>query len=184
LEFPVVFLAGMEDDIFPSGKSNNDPLELSEERRLAYVAITRAKEKIYITYADTRTLYGKTIDRKLLSRFIKNEVPSYLIETDIKREEPPRGTGRPMGADARPKREAYSSEFTRRPEIGNATPKRGAARFGIEMFSAGTRVSHSMFGAGTIVSSRDMGGDVLYEVAFDNGQTKKLLATYANLKKL
>ena len=179
LEFPVVFLAGMEDDIFPSGKSNNDPLELSEERRLAYVAITRAKEKIYITYADARTLYGKTIDRKLLSRFIKNEVPSYLIETDIKREEPPRRTSVPWGTPAR-----VSGEIARRPDIGNAQPKRGAEKFGLERLTAGDRVLHAMFGEGSILSAKDMGGDILYEVKFEGGQVKKLMATFAKLKKL
>ena len=62
--------------------------------------------------------------------------------------------------------------------------KRGAEKFGVEKLTAGDRVSHAMFGAGVIVSSRDMGGDVLYEVRFDNGQTKKLMATFAKLKKI
>ena len=66
------------------------------------------------------------------------------------------------------------------------TPKntRGAGNYGIEKFAPGSRVSHAMFGEGTILSSRDMGGDVLYEVAFDSGQNKKLMATFAKLKKI
>jgi DNA helicase-2/ATP-dependent DNA helicase PcrA len=81
LEFPVVFLAGMEDGIFPSQQNLGEPDEMSEERRLAYVAITRAKEKLYVTYAKNRTMYGRT-NYGMLSCFIREEVPSALIERD------------------------------------------------------------------------------------------------------
>ena len=77
------------------------------------------------------------------------------------------------------------SELRRPVEIApKKREKPGAAEYGIQKFAPGTRVAHDMFGEGVILSSRDMGGDVLYEVRFDNGQTKKLMATFAKLKKL
>ena len=188
LEFPVVFLAGMEDGIFPSQQNIGEAEEMSEERRLAYVAITRAKEMLYVTHARNRMMYGKTAYNQL-SRFVKDELPKRLIFEDSPR---------------RPERSAYSAYMSgvsgagvidrgssamselRRP-VDIAPKKRekpGAAEYGITRFSPGTRVSHDMFGPGLILSSRDMGGDVLYEVKFDNGQVKKLMATFAKLKKV
>ena len=187
LEFPVVFLAGMEDGIFPSEQDRESDAEMSEERRLAYVAITRAKEMLYISYAKERMMYGRTLYGRL-SCFIRDELPVELTARDIPRREPPR---RPVTYN--PYREnalassaiATSGELSRRPEIGNAPQKRrGAEKFGVERLSVGDRVAHAMFGEGTILSSRDMGGDVLYEVRFDNGQTKKLMATFAKLRKI
>ena len=182
LEFPVVFLAGMENGIFPSQEDRESAEDMSEERRLAYVAITRAKDQLYISYAKERMMYGRTIGGGL-SPFIKNELPVELTKRDVPRFEPPRSNGYTPNRESRPK-ENYFSEFTRRPEIGNATPKRGAEKFGVEKFSRGDRVLHAMFGAGTIAFAQDMGGDILYEVNFDNGQSKKLMATFAKLKKL
>ena len=182
LEFPVVFLAGMENGIFPSQQDRESAEDMSEERRLAYVAITRAKEQLYISYAKERMMYGRTIGGGL-SPFIRNELPVELTQRDVPRFEPPRSNGYTPNRESRPK-ENYFSEFTRRPEIGNATPKRGAEKFGVDKFSRGDRVLHAMFGEGTIASARDMGGDILYEVNFDNGQSKKLMATFAKLKKL
>jgi DNA helicase-2/ATP-dependent DNA helicase PcrA len=182
LEFPVVFLAGMEDGIFPSSQRLGIEEEMSEERRLAYVAITRAKEKLYISYAKSRTMYGKTT-YNLLSCFVRNEVPRDLMKRDVPASVPPRAAAfsrtRPQQSPS-----AYS-EFRRAPEISTASVKRGGAQsFGIERFGEGTRVSHDMFGEGVVMSSRDMGGDVLYEVRFDSGVTKKLMATFAKLKKI
>jgi DNA helicase-2/ATP-dependent DNA helicase PcrA len=182
LEFPVVFLAGMEDGIFPSSQSLGIEEEMSEERRLAYVAITRAKEKLYISYAKSRTMYGKTT-YNLLSCFVRNEVPRDLMKRDVPASVPPRAAAfsrtRPQQSPS-----AYS-EFRRAPEISTASVKRGGAQsFGIERFGEGTRVCHDMFGEGVVMSSRDMGGDVLYEVRFDSGVTKKLMATFAKLKKI
>ena len=185
LEFPVVFLAGMEDGIFPSGQDMESESELSEERRLAYVAITRAKEMLYISYAKQRMMYGRTL-YGMLSRFIREELPAELTTRDIPRREPPRQRAdytsyqRPQGYRPSP----LGGELARKPEIGSAEKKRGAERFGVERFAQGDRVEHGIFGVGTVISSRDMGGDVLYEVKFDNGQTKRLMATFAKLKKL
>ena len=186
LEFPTVFLAGIEDGIFPSQQNMSENSEMSEERRLMYVAITRAKDKLYITHAKSRTMYGRT-GFNPLSVFIREELPDSLLVRDGIRKAPPRQTSpfytRPRSEE--PRREPLSKEFLRPTEILSAPKsKSGAAGYGIEKFSAGTRVLHSMFGEGRVVSARDMGGDVLYEVAFDSGQTKKLMATFAKLKKI
>ncbi len=184
LEFPVVFLAGMEDGIFPSIQNIGEEAEMSEERRLAYVAITRAKEMLYITHARNRMMYGKTTYNQL-SRFVKDELPKNLIFEDSPRRRQP--TGYAAYQQTRPieNKQTYFSEMRRSVDIApKKREKPGAAEYGVEKFAAGTRVKHDMFGEGTILSSRDMGGDVLYEVQFDNGQTKKLMATFARLKKV
>ena len=198
LEFPVVFIAGMEDGIFPSQQNIGEEDEMSEERRLAYVAITRAKEMLYITHASERMMYGKTTYNQL-SRFVKDEMPKSLIFEDSprRRERPTFGgyyygegqqsfyRGGGSNSTAQRTRNDEFAEFRRPVEI--STPKRekaGAAEYGITKFESGTRVRHDMFGEGTVISSRDMGGDVLYEVKFDNGQVKKLMATFAKLKKM
>ena len=185
LEFPVVFLAGMEDGIFPSEQDKESDSEMSEERRLAYVAITRAKELLYISYAKERMMYGRTLYGRL-SCFVRDELPVELTVRDVPRREPPRTnsyfTSRRESLTPSP---SLSSELSRRPSVGSYDQnKRGAEKFGVEKLSVGDRVSHAMFGEGSILSTRDMGGDVLYEVNFDNGQTKKLMATFAKLKKI
>ena len=187
LEFPVVFIAGMEEDIFPSAKSKLMPDELSEERRLAYVAITRAKEKLYLTYAAARTMYGRTTNGTLLSRFAAKEIPAVLIERDGPKAIPPRAPltyGRQRTEDRR-YREEISSEMRRRSEIGQTARKgSGAESYGIEKIPVGARVRHAAFGDGEIISSRDLGGDVLYEVKFDTGAVKKLMSTFAKLRRI
>ncbi len=186
LEFPVVFLAGVEDGIFPSEQNRLDEAQMSEERRLAYVAITRAKEKLYISYAKERMMYGRTVYGRL-SSFIREEVPASLTERDMPRREPPRQSAyAPRGG--RDQRSSYSvsREFSRAPEIRTGAPakKSGPQSYGVQRLDPGTRVRHASFGEGSIISARDMGGDVLYEVAFDSGVTKKLMATFAKLEKI
>ena len=185
LEFPVVFLPGMEENIFPSSQIRNDPAELPEERRLAYVAITRAKEKIYITHTRERMMYGRTAINPL-SRFVDKEIPSSLIEEELP---PRRETARPYGsAPRRPAAPALSKEFSRRPTAPArpAQPQGSApaARGGGAVFESGARVRHAIFGAGTVLSAKPMGGDTLYEVRFDSGEQKRLMATYAKLTPL
>ncbi len=187
LEFPVVFLAGMEDGIFPSVQNIGEASEMSEERRLAYVAITRAKEKLYITAAKNRMMYGKTAYNPL-SCFVRNEIPPTLIERDQPRRVA-RPTYSPENSYRQPQPKAQPSSYfneVRRPvDLGvQKRAKQGAAEYGISRFAPDTRVTHAMFGDGVIVSARDLGGDVLYEVRFDSGETKKLMATFAKLKKL
>ena len=186
LEFPVVFLAGMEDGIFPSESDRNDKSEMNEERRLAYVAITRAKDKLYISYAKSRMMYGRTVYGRL-SCFVREEVPDEFLHRDMPRREPPRqplgyGNGRNQQRPAA--QQSFASEM--RHSVGAsmknpAQPKRGAESFGLKRIPVGTRVSHGIFGAGEVISVRDMGGDILYEVRFDSGVTKKLMSTYAKL---
>ena len=97
---------------------------------------------------------------------------------------------RPMQPRYQETERSYFREFNRPVDIGNSSKpkpsvgKSGAAQYGIERYSAGQRVRHAMFGEGSILSSRDMGGDVLYEVKFDSGETKKLMATFARLEKI
>ncbi len=183
LEFPVVFISGMEDGIFPSTQNIGEREEMGEERRLAYVAITRAKEKLYITHTKNRMMYGKTSYNRL-SSFIRDELPQDLVDSDLPKAPPPRAKS-PFGVPKSQRVETRDfTELNRRAAINVPKPRAvGAAEYGIEKFSIGTRVIHAMFGAGTILSAKDMGGDVLYEVKFDNGQTKKLMATFAKLIK-
>ena len=179
LEFPIVFLAGAEEGIFPGNASISNPEEMSEERRLAYVAITRAKEKLFVTSASERLMYGSTQYHRP-SRFIADEIPPHLKDKTA----PARPAFAPGATTAPPRREAPvsqgSGEFARRASIGTPPPK----RTGASPFSAGDRVKHLIFGAGTVLSVRPMGADTLYEIRFDNGATKKLMATYAKLTKL
>ena len=185
LEFPVVFLAGMEDGIFPSEQNKGNSEELEEERRLAYVAITRAKERLFVTYAKNRMMYGRTNPGGILSCFIKNEVPRELIEPDTPPRIPPRSsyTDYRQRYEPRPQRRA-DSEINKHPEAAVWERKRNTAEgFGVEKLPVGTRVTHSIFGDGVISAARDMGGDVLYTVKFDTGGEKRLMATFAKLKK-
>ena len=187
LEFPVVFLAGMEDGIFPSAQNLHSETELAEERRLAYVAITRAKKKIFVTHVHERMMYGRTMYNKL-SLFIRDEIPEDLKDVEQK----PRASIRESGfATNRKPKMQMSSEFMRRADSSHASASprsntaasaaANVASFGVKRFNEGTRVMHSLFGLGTIKSVKDMGGDILYEVAFDSGATKKLMATFAKL---
>ena len=187
LEFPVVFLAGMEEGIFPGAQSFAEPEELGEERRLAYVAITRAKERLFLTCAQSRLLYGRT-QANPVSRFAAQEIPAGLLAEE-EEEMPYFGAARGAGARpapgvsqpyAPPKRQrmSISPEFLNRASVAEGE---GGRRQRLEKFEVGARVKHAVYGAGSVLSARDMGGDVLYEVAFDNGQTKKLMATYARM---
>ena len=185
LEFPEVFLAGAEEGVFPSTQSIFNPTEMNEERRLAYVALTRAKDRLRITYANERMLYGRTVANPL-SRFIADEIPGDLIERE--------SGGRPSGGFGAPRQTQRPvplrpvSPFTPSPASPFSRPAQKKpdrpAGYGVTRFSDGTRVSHALFGAGTVISSREMGGDVLFEVKFDSGVTKKLMGTYAKLKPL
>ena len=174
LEFPVVFLAGAEEGIFPGMQSMMYPDELAEERRLAYVAITRAKEKLFVTHAQERLLYGTT-QRHRLSRFVADEIPAHLKEIDAPRRQGFLSPFRPSQ-----KSPALSNEMSRRPTVAAGTARARAA----SSFFVGDRVRHAIFGAGEIVAVRAMGGDTLYEVRFDSGETKKLMASYAKLARI
>ena len=188
LEFPCVFIAGMEEGVFPSQQNFGEPSELSEERRLCYVAITRAKERLFITAAKQRTMYGKTTVNRP-SRFM-NEIPRDLIEIERERIVPPRTSDYTYrrAADDTPRPRQEFTELNRKVNLGASAQaeKRGAEKYGIKKLELGTRVEHATFGEGVILTSKDIGGDVLYEVVFDNPAIgkKKLMATYAKLRKI
>ena len=184
LEFPAVFIAGMEDGIFPSEQDSGDPIGMSEARRLAYVAITRAKEQLFITAARSRTMYGKTVYNRL-SSFVREEIPEQLVEIDRPKSAPPKSTEtsyrRPVSNF---RRESPSSEWSRRPDVLKNTSPASPKSFGITRIEPGSYVEHATFGRGTVLAAKDMGGDILYTVRFENGQEKRLMATFAKLKKL
>ena len=176
LEFPVVFLPGLEDGIFPGMQSILDPGELEEERRLAYVAITRAKERLFITHTKCRLLYGRT-QYNPRSRFVE-EIPSALIEDET---ESSANTAYVQSRGGQQVRQ----NTVRREEITVGKPlARTAPKSPATLFSEGDRVSHMTFGEGEILSVKPMGADTLYEIVFDKVGTKKLMATYAKLKKI
>jgi DNA helicase-2/ATP-dependent DNA helicase PcrA len=175
----------MEDGIFPSDQNIGNEDEMSEERRLCYVAITRAKDKLFITYAKNRTMYGRT-NYNMLSQFIRGEIPPSLIERQMPRREPPRSGVSYFGLGDRQKStfdKGYNREMRRTPDIFSKKENTDAKNFGIEKFSPGTEVTHSAFGDGVIISAKDMGGDILYEVEFASVGRKKLMATFARLVK-
>ena len=183
LEFPVVFLPGMEEGIFPGHQSILNPDEIEEERRLAYVAITRAKKKLYITHVHDRLLNGTT-QYNQLSRFVK-EIPEELLEEADDFHAAPMqkrivfGT-MPSGAGAAPMRTFGKPQGKPRSAASAAAPKTAASKPAVR-FAPGARVRHSTFGCGQVLSVREMGADLLYEIAFDTVGTKKLMASYARL---
>ena len=165
LEFPVVFIAGMEDGIFPGYQSMMSNEELEEERRLCYVGITRAKQILHISHAFSRNLYGSTSYNQP-SRFLA-EIPTELIDGQIVASTP-----KPNNVFAKPAQHS-SVNLSSQPK---AAPKCD--------FAAGDRVSHFKFGEGTILKATPVGNDVHLEVMFDTAGTKNLMAAYARLKKI
>ncbi len=180
LEFPVVFLPGMEENIFPSYMTVMNPEEIEEERRLAYVAITRAKKSLYITHVNDRMMNGRT-QYNQLSRFAA-EIPESLVDRD-------EGDVKPAFARTSvptrgiPDYSAGKRSTTPTHNIGVGIKPRANSAVK-EHFTAGDSVVHPVFGEGVILSVKPMGGDVLYEVVFETAGTKKLMATYAKLKKI
>lgn len=159
LEFPLVFLCGMEDGLFPHRRSIADPKGLEEERRLCYVGITRAKSELYITYAEKRRLHGMD-SLAQPSRFV-SEIPSELIEEIRPRVQ----VSRPLYAGVRSKAREGSSI-------------RPGTDLGIRL---GQRVRHGKFGDGVILNCEGQGAHARVEVNFETAGTKWLVLNYANL---
>ena len=180
LEFPHVFLVGFEDGLFPGMRAIGDPEEMEEERRLCYVAITRAKQTLTISYAKQRMLYGRT-NAALPSRFLK-EIPE---DVTVKkggyhpRPETAKGYGRPVSAY-----ESANREAIRRSEKSVFTSAPQKTTY-LEL-NKGDMVQHAAFGRGMVLSVMKMSGDALLEIAFDQIGTKKLMAktASAHMKKL
>lgn len=173
LEFPVVFIPGMEEGIFPGSQSMYSEEELEEERRLAYVGITRAKEKLYLVNAQQRMLYGTT-SRNMPSRFIR-EIPSDVVEDVSTRVH---STNVSRFASLKTAHAPTSSSAHKFGQAGNVSAQPHAD------YNVGDTVVHKSFGTGTILSLQPMGNDTLMEVAFDKAGTKKMMANFARLEKV
>ena len=195
LEFPQVFVVGMEEGLFPGNRAMGDGAEMEEERRLCYVAMTRAREKLMLTNARQRTLYGRTTPC-MPSRFL-NEIPEENMEW-LSKPQPrsesweerdsdygDRGYGSYGGYGQRSAAPVVTRREPAEPKAGalrsaagasKAAPKAAAPRMQIQ---AGETVEHDAFGRGLVLSVRTMGGDALVEVAFDSVGTKKLMLKMA-----
>ena len=176
LEFPVVFLPGFEEGIFPGMQAIYDPVAIEEERRLAYVAITRAKEELCVVNAESRMIFGST-SRNKASRFIE-EIPQDLILRSRSREwkKPKPGTCLPTSAfEAR----VVTTESARNFGPAGVTQSEPP----IDQLKAGDSVVHKTFGKGMVISAVPMGNDTLLEIAFEESGTKKLMANFARLQK-
>ena len=178
LEFNNVYIVGMEEGIFPGNQSIfGGPDEIEEERRLAYVAITRAKKELTVSTAYTRMMFGMT-NRNLPSRFLK-EIPDELcVITGTRAFTPTQRSssfGEDYGAFGRSQRErstqSFKSSFTPSP----------ASKSTECAFTVGQQVKHSVFGVGMVIKAVPMAGDTMLEIAFDSVGTKKLMANFAKL---
>ena len=171
LEFKNVYVIGLEENLFPSYQSASSDNEVEEERRLAYVALTRAKERLFLTCAAQRMLFGHT-SRNQPSRFLR-EIPPELLEQQD-------DAARSFGQNIRPERpkHAYTPEIGR--NVGTAAP---AQKTGVT-YGVGDLVSHKVFGRGRVVAMTPMGSDTLVEVRFDTKGTKKIMANFAKLVRI
>lgn len=172
LEFPIVFIPGMEESVFPGNQSVYSEEDLEEERRLAYVGITRAKEKLYLLNARRRMLYGTT-NRNQASRFLR-EIPVSVTDDITVQSYVPHSK---FGSFTQP---AHGSSSSAAHKFGQV----GGASVSAQNYSAGDTVRHKAFGTGVVLSARAMGNDTMLEVAFDRAGTKKLMANYAKLEKI
>lgn len=170
LEFPVVFLIGMEEGIFPISRALNDPAELEEERRLAYVGITRAREELYLTNAMSRMLYGR-IQANPASRFIDE-----IDEKDLQVEQSEKGI-----IDISARRKKKSSFHTVKPVAKKATGAVGADK---KSWNIGDQVQHKAWGVGVVTKVMGSGEDMELDIAFADQGIKRLLAAFAPIKKI
>lgn len=179
LEFPVVFIVGMEDGVFPGNQSLYNSEDMEEERRLAYVGITRAKQELYLTNTRTRLMFGSTT-HNAASRFL-GEIPDELTEkTGVTSYSSFRRSGeddnfKDFGDDftsGRPINRGFTQQAKPKPSAPSA-----------EHYKIGDTVTHKVFGQGVVLSAKAMGNDTLLEIAFEKSGTKKLMANFAKLTK-
>jgi DNA helicase-2/ATP-dependent DNA helicase PcrA len=175
LEFPVVFLVGMEESIFPMGRAIGNDEELEEERRLAYVGITRAEQQLFMSHAQSRMLYGRTM-YNAPSRFLR-EIPAELVERE--------GAARRSGGFGR---STFGGGATASGSFAKATPSvtTSAPRGPVVDrdpssldFKAGDKVKHNKWGEGVVVSVKGSGDDTELNIAFPGVGVKRLLARFA-----
>ncbi len=165
LEFPVVFIPGLEEGVFPGMQSIYEPGEIEEERRLAYVGITRAKKVLYLLNTRSRMIFGSTRYNQP-SRFLK-ELPDECCEYLVKPQKP---VNKPVTTQS-------NKPINRGFGLSNSTPK------STDKFIVGEQVMHRVFGKGMIVSLKPMGNDVLMEIAFEKVGTKKIMQNMGAVKK-
>ncbi len=171
LEFPVVFIPGLEEGVFPGMQSLYDSSEIEEERRLAYVGITRAKEKLYLLNTRSRMIFGSTKYNRP-SRFL-DELPKDCCELLVKPKTPIRNTSNNANTQqSKPVTSGFGVGF-------KSTPKKST-----DTFIVGETVTHRVFGKGMIVSLKPMGNDTLMEIAFEKVGTKKIMANMGVVKKV
>jgi DNA helicase-2/ATP-dependent DNA helicase PcrA len=175
LEFPAVFLVGMEEGIFPHSRSQSSDRELEEERRLCYVGLTRAREQVFLTHAYRRALFGMSSTNPP-SRFLA-EIPSHLFSDGAA----PRSGVPSSGTASSPvvgRREARQAQADwSRPAAPVAPPSPPA-----DAFKAGQKVRHPVFGTGVVLAGRAVGSDMQYDVAFPEAGVKKLIQSFAKLE--
>lgn len=177
LEFPIVFVVGMEENVFPSSRSMDSEEEIQEERRLAYVAITRAKKQLYLTRACERMLYGHT-DRNRKSRFLKELPAENILKTEQE------GLSQVLNSATATFGEVGTVRSMSLRQQLNIRKSEKNTDASAQHFSAGDRIRHKIFGEGTVISAAAMGNDTLLEIAFDTKGTKKIMANYARVIKL
>ncbi|MBR3971514.1 MAG: UvrD-helicase domain-containing protein [Ruminococcus sp.] len=175
LEFPIVFIAGMEEGIFPSFQSSYDPDELNEEHRLAYVGITRAKKKLYLLHSQSRMLFGSTQHNKI-SRFCEEISDEYIERTGVKRQSP-----HVNSVSVSDSQKSNFDPFAIRNRNTTASANAGNS---LSAYSVGDKVMHKVFGIGMIVSAQKMGNDTMMEVSFDKVGTKTLMANFCKMEKI
>ncbi|WP_339649976.1 3'-5' exonuclease, partial [uncultured Salegentibacter sp.] len=197
LEFPYVYIVGLEEDLFPSGMSMNTRSELEEERRLFYVALTRAEKQAYLTYTQSRYRWGKLVDAEP-SRFIEEVDEQYmdymipqddykykpLIDTDIFGDDIDKSKLRqtkPKKGTPPPAHKPSESQLRKLRKLKPASPEPEKATNAIKL-EAGNVVEHMRFGKGKVLAIEGVGQDKKAEIDFENGGIKKLLLRFAKLK--
>ncbi|MBQ9956284.1 MAG: UvrD-helicase domain-containing protein [Ruminococcus sp.] len=173
LEFDNVFITGLEDGIFPSSRSFDSQEDLEEERRLAYVAITRAKKHLFLTSAGQRLLYGQT-QRNITSRFMR----------EMGRERIDKFDNCSASKSLSDKSVTAVSSASLQQQLARNKMHSGIISGNTTQYTAGERVGHNIFGPGTILSVTEKSNDVWLEIAFDKVGTKKIASSHVKLKKL
>lgn len=177
LEFPIVFLSGLEEGLFPGMRSIESDDDIEEERRLCYVAITRAKEQLYITKTISRTIHGKTMPTTA-SRFFK-EIPVEYLEDKTTLQPKVAKVMQDLGVRnaAAPKKEVYMTKG-----FGSSVKSSGSTDY--SKFKAGDTVEHRTFGRGEILKATPCGNDCILEIQFESIGFKRLMAAFAKVKKI
>ena len=177
LEFPIVFLSGLEEGLFPGMRSMESDDDIEEERRLCYVAITRAKEQLYITKTISRTIHGKTMPTTA-SRFFR-EIPVEYLEDKTTLQPKVAKVMQDLGVRnaSAPKKEVYMTKG-----FGSSVKSSGSTDY--SKFKAGDAVEHRTFGRGEILKATPCGNDCILEIQFESIGFKRLMAAFAKVKKI